>query len=155
MDKEEDIIRIQKGSPWIIRNCWLLLYQWNRNLDISTLDFSHVPIWIQFWGLPLHCKSVTMGREIGSQLGIVLDVELYEFPENVKTMKVKVLYNITHPIRAGMYIGNAYDGITWIDFRHENSPMFCFGCGLVGHNIDNCRNPHLPFKGGTNPRGIG
>lgn len=31
--------------------------------------------------------------------------------------------------------------------------MFCFGCGLVGHNIENCRNPHLPFEGGTNPRG--
>lgn len=31
--------------------------------------------------------------------------------------------------------------------------MFYFGCGLVGHNIENCRNPHIPYEGGTNPRG--
>lgn len=54
-----------------------------------------------------------------------------------------------------MYIGNNNDGISWIDFRYENLPMFCFGCGLVGHNIDNCRNTQLPFEGGTNPRGLG
>lgn len=52
-----------------------------------------------------------------------------------------------------MYLGNYNDGISWVDFRYENLPMFCFGCGMVGHNIDHCRNPHLPFEGGTNPRG--
>lgn len=43
MDKEEDIQRILKGSPWIIRNCWLVLHGWNRSLDIASLDFTHVP----------------------------------------------------------------------------------------------------------------
>jgi hypothetical protein len=52
-----------------------------------------------------------------------------------------------------MFIGNDNDGITWVDFHFENLPMFCFGCGLVGHNIDNCKNHHLPFEGGTNPGG--
>lgn len=48
MNKEEDIQRILKGSPWIIRNCWLVLHNWSRNLDLNTLDFTNVPIWIQF-----------------------------------------------------------------------------------------------------------
>lgn len=153
MDKEEDIQRILKGNPWIIRNCWLLLHNWNRNLDISTLDFTQVPLWIQFWGLPLHCKSITMGQEMGSQLGKVMDVGIYEFPEKAKIVKVKVLININHPIRAGMFIGNDNDGINWVDFRFENLPMFCFGCGLIGHNLENCRNSPIPLVGGTNPRG--
>ena len=80
VDKEEDYQRILKGSPWVIRNCWLILYGWNRNLDVSSLDFSHVPLWVQFWGLPLHCKSILMGKEMGAQLGTVLDVGIYEFP---------------------------------------------------------------------------
>lgn len=153
MEKEEDLQRALKGIPWLIRNSWLILHHWERNIDIQTLDFSHVPLWIQFWGLPLHCKSITMGKEMGSQLGTVLDVGLYEFAENAKTVKVKVNFNVQNPIRAGMYIGNDKYGISWIDFRFENLPSFCFGCGLVGHNIENCRNPHSPFEGGTNPRG--
>jgi len=31
--------------------------------------------------------------------------------------------------------------------------MFCFGCGLIGHNVENCRNSPLPIEGGTNPKG--
>jgi len=122
-------------------------------MDIKELDFSHVPLWIQFWGLPLHCKSIAMGKEMGSQLGQLLDVSLYEFTENVETIKVKILFNINQPIRAGMFISNDRDGITWVDFRFENLPMFCFGCGLMGHNIEACRDQLLPFEGGTNPRG--
>lgn len=52
-----------------------------------------------------------------------------------------------------MFIGNDEDGINWVDFRFENFPMFCFGCGLIGHNMESCRNPPIPIIGGTNPRG--
>jgi len=90
---------------------------------------------------------------MGAQIGSVMDVGMYEFPENAKAVKVKILFNIKDPIRAGMFIGNDRDGITWIDFRYEGFPMFCFGCGIVGHNIENCRSPPIPFEGGTNPRG--
>jgi len=81
-----------------------------------------------------------------------MDVGLYEFPEKGKIIKVKISFNISLPIRVDMFIGNEKDGINLIDFRYDNLHMFCFGCGLVGHNSENCRNPPLMFKGDTNPR---
>jgi hypothetical protein len=59
-DKEEDLLRSLKGSPWVI--------------SIHNLDFTTIPLWVQFWGLPLHRKYLIMGREMGSKLGQVLDV---------------------------------------------------------------------------------
>jgi hypothetical protein len=41
-----------------------------------------------------------MGREMGMQLGEVLDVGLYDFPEKAKTVKIKIWFNINNPIRA-------------------------------------------------------
>jgi hypothetical protein len=79
-----------------------------------------------------------MGQQLGAQIGTVLDTGLYDYPGKARIIKVKVLWDINNPIIAGMHIGNDPDGITWLDFRYENLPMFCFGCGLVGHTEDNC-----------------
>jgi len=123
------------------------------DININTLHYTHVPFWVQFCGLPLHCKSLTMGKEMGNQLGEVLDVGLYDFPDNARTVKVKIFFNICNPIRAGMFIGNKRDGINWVDFRFENLPMFFFGCGLIGHMLENCTNPPSIVEGSVNPRG--
>ena len=76
---------------------------------------------------------------------------IYEFPEKIKFVKVND--NNKKPTREGMFIGNDNDVVTWIDFRYENLPMLCFGCGLIEHNTENCNNIPIPIEGGTNPRG--
>jgi hypothetical protein len=154
MDKEVDIQRALNGNLWIIRNVWFLVHAWNRNTNVSTLNFNQVPLWIQIWGLPLHCKSISMGQQLGAQIGTVLDTGLYDYPGKARIIKVKVLWDINNPIIAGMHIGNDQDGITWLDFRYENLPMFCFYCGLVGHVEDTCEaKPKDIMEETINPRG--
>lgn len=94
-----------------------------------------------------------MGQEMEGQLGQVLDVRIYEYQEKERIVKIKITFDINQPTRAWMYIDNDQDGITWVDFRFENLPLFCFGCGLIGHNLKNCKNQPIPIEGGTNPRG--
>ncbi|MCH80769.1 F-box/FBD/LRR-repeat protein [Trifolium medium] len=79
-----------------------------------------------------------MGFKIGSALGNVEDSVVYEYPEKAKIVKIKVAYNVQKPIIPGLYIGHQSDGTTWVDFRYEGLPMFCFNCGLVGHIEANC-----------------
>jgi len=79
-----------------------------------------------------------MGKALGSQIGEVLESAVYELSDKAKFVKIKMLFDVSHPIRAGMYIENQVDGVTWVDFRFENLPMFCFYCGLVGHIEENC-----------------
>lgn len=152
-----DIKRIIKGNPWIIRNMWFVVQAWERGMNLETLEFNVVPVWVQMWGLPMHCLSVQMASQLGEQLGEVLEAGVYEFPDKAKAVKVKVLHDISKPLRAGMYIGNEVDGITWLDFRFENLPLFCFNCGLVGHKEDLCVNNGFKQQGGEenpiNPMG--
>jgi hypothetical protein len=154
MDNEKDIQRALKGNPWMVRNCWFLVQLWERQINPSNLDFLHAPAWIQIWGLPIRCKTAAMGRHLGLQLGKVEDAAIYDYPQKARIVKVKVCINIEEPIRPGMFIGNPKDGINWVDFRYENLPMFCFNCGLIGHNEDKCESSflHTP-EGSTNLRG--
>jgi hypothetical protein len=154
MENEKAIQRALQGNPWIVRNSWLMVQQWDREKDPKEIEFHKVPIWIQLWGLPLHCKTITMGKHLGSQLGLVEDVALYDFPDKARIVKIKVHIDTNQPIRPGLFIGNTKDGIKWVDFRYENLPMFCFLCGYIGHNETSC-NYASPTteEGSTNPRG--
>jgi hypothetical protein len=95
-----------------------------------------------------------MGKHIGSQLGRVEDAAIYDYPQKARIIKIKVYINIEEAIKPGMFICNTRDGIKWVDFRYENLPMFCFNCGLVGHNEDKCEMPtQIIPEGGANTRG--
>jgi hypothetical protein len=154
MDLESEIQKALNGNPWVIRNCWFMVKPWDRRINPSDIDFKHAPAWIQLWGLPIHCKTVTMGKHLGSQLGKVEDSALYDYPQKARIVKIKVGINIEEPIRHGMFIGNTRDGINWVDFRYENLPMFCFKCGLIGQNEEHCTNSGQDQpEGGVNPRG--
>jgi len=47
MDKKIDQERILLSNPWIFRNSWLVIKPWDRETDLHSLEFDHVPIWIQ------------------------------------------------------------------------------------------------------------
>jgi hypothetical protein len=154
MESEADTQRIIKGNPWTVRNCWFSVRHWDRSINPRNIDFNHIPTWIQIWGLPLHCKTTTMGQHLGTQLGKVEEAALYDYPQKARIVKIKVNINVEDPIRPGMFIGNTKDGITWVDFRYENIPMFCFNCGLIGHTEDKCSySTPNSAEGGTNPIG--
>jgi len=130
MDNQADQEMILQGNPGIFRNVWLLLQPWDKVSDPSFYNFDQVPIWIQLWGLPIHCKTKAMGRSIGNILGTVSESELYEYTGKNVIVKIKVDLNVNNPIIPGIHIGNTIDGTSWIDFYYENLPQMCFNFGL-------------------------
>jgi hypothetical protein len=147
MDKKIDQDRILLGNPWIFRNSWLIIKPWDRETNIKDLDFDHVPIWIQLWGLPNHCKTKQMGKNLGALLGRVEAAEFYEYPGKNRIIKIKLAINIHQPIQTGIHVGNPIDGTTWIDYRYERLPQIFYRCGIIGHAENLCQN--LPMETGN------
>ncbi|PNY00123.1 hypothetical protein L195_g023399 [Trifolium pratense] len=143
MNNVEDQDRILHENPWIFRNSWLIVKPWDRETDPETLDFDHVPVWIQLWGLPPHCKTKAMGHHLGSLMGEVEASEIYEYPRKQIIIKIKVAINVHKPILSGIHVGNLTDGTCWIDYRYEKLPQICFKCGLIGHEANLCRKQAL------------
>jgi hypothetical protein len=143
MNDLADKDRILLGNPWIFRNAWLVVKPWDRETDVHTIDFDHVPIWVQLWGLPPHCKTKQMGESIGALMGQVEAAEYYEYPGKKVIIKIKVAINIHNPILSGIHVGNPIDDTCWVDYRYEKLPQVCFNCGLIGHMDKLCRNQTL------------
>jgi hypothetical protein len=110
------------------------------------MDFDHVPVWIQLWGLPPHCKTKAMGTHLGSLTGEVEASEFYEYPGKKVIIKIKVAMNVHLPIPSGIYVGNPTDGTSWVDFRYEKLPQVCFRCGIIGHSDKLCHNQALNME---------
>jgi hypothetical protein len=143
MNDIADHDRIIAGNPWLFRNAWLVVKPWDREVDYHNMDFDHVPLWIQLWGLPPHCKTKQMGENIGALLGKVEASEFYEYPGKKVIIKIKVAIDINKPILSGIHVGNLTDGTNWIDYRYEKLPQICFKCGMIGHGDNLCRNQAL------------
>lgn len=85
-------------SKEILKSFEILDWWLNCGTEISkskNLDFQHVPIWIQLWGLPMYYRTKEMGRQIGSIMGHVDESNSYEYPEKNFIITIKVYIDTT------------------------------------------------------------
>lgn len=90
-------------------------------------------------------RTIELGNKIGEVLGEVEDVGVFDLQgSKAPILKAKVRINLGTPLRRGINIGNRADGAFWIDFRYERLPQFCYHCGVIGHEEDECKDADGP-----------
>ncbi|RYQ96755.1 hypothetical protein Ahy_B08g092624 [Arachis hypogaea] len=63
---EKDMLRIERGVPWLFKNYILNLRRWNEDENN-----------IKIWDLAEQFKTKELGRKIGGSFGEVLDVDIF------------------------------------------------------------------------------
>lgn len=106
MDKPEGKKRILKGNPWIFRNYWLILKEWDDIKPLNFEDFNRASIWVHIWGIPINGETPIMGSKFGARLGEVVEADSYEREDKSSIIKVKVNIRVDKHIKLGMYIGS-------------------------------------------------
>lgn len=103
-------------------------------------------------------------RVLGEKIGDVIEVEnpIVEGGLFRDFLRARVLVDITKPLVCGIWIPRPNMEKVWIECRYEKLQVFCFKCGVVGHDFRGCRmkramridDPGKPRYGawfGTNP----
>lgn len=129
---------VLQGRPWLFDNYLLVLHQWEEDLKWTDECFNFSPFWVQVWNIPTHWMSLETGRKIGNQLGTVKDVMLVESGgKEERFLKILVVIDLTKPLQRGTKLKYRQSD-SWVDFRYEQLPIFCFYCGQIGHNERLC-----------------
>ncbi|KAJ1440637.1 Zinc finger, CCHC-type, partial [Sesbania bispinosa] len=79
-----------------------------------------------------------MGWKIGESMGRVIDAIIFEILGKGNFVKVLVEIDINNPLLMGVNAGSRKDEVFWVDFQFEKLPQFCYCCGRIGHDEDNC-----------------
>jgi hypothetical protein len=104
----------------------------------ALIDFSMSPCWIQVRDIPLICMNKEVGSKIGETLGKVEEVDVSgEGPGRGSSLRIKIQIDITKPLERGRALW-LNGKMVWVNFRYEKLPHFCFNCGRIFHNMEQC-----------------
>ena len=135
---------VERSGPWNFENNLLLLCRWRKGLTVANISFTHTPFWVQVWGLPFEYMSKDAGKDIGSRLGRVLEVDKRSLQaEQAKFIRVRIELPIDKPLRRGGNITNTEGDRCSIIFKYERLPTFCYICGILGHYDKYCHENHM------------
>ncbi|KAK9989327.1 hypothetical protein SO802_029566 [Lithocarpus litseifolius] len=94
---------------------------------------------VQVWGLPFEFLFEEVGKEIGSKLSEVIEVDKRSWQaDQAKFMRIRVNLPIHKSLTRGAHITNAKREIFWVTLKYERLPTFCFICGKLGHDDKHC-----------------
>ena len=131
--------RIMDMSPWTYEKQLILLKEFEGEQVPKDIQLRQSPFWVQIHNLPLHCRTRETGWAIGSKLGEVVDVDVTESGVQWgKYLRVRVQLDVTKKLIRGKKIAVEGGEQSWISFKYERLPNFCYKCGMLSHGLKDC-----------------
>jgi hypothetical protein len=60
-----------------------------------------------------------------------------------KFVKVRVGIDVNRPLTTGFPLVREDFSVLWIPFKFEKLGSFCYGCGILGHDIKDCADEEI------------
>lgn len=127
-------------GPWEFGGDLLIVMELDETKRVKDLEFSHIPVWIRVFDLPMGLMNGRTGRLIGDKVGSFLDVDTDEDGLAVGNyLRIKVMIDVRKPLFRGVMMeAGQGEQPFWCNFKYEFLPNFCYSCGLLGHVEKEC-----------------
>lgn len=134
-----DMERVTNDGPWSFDNHLLVLGRVQLGVVMSHIPLFHVAFWVQADNLPLGFMTTTVGTYLGNYVGSFME---YDKSNNAnlwrKYMRLRVLIDVRVPLKKERKVKMQGGEWSTMSFKYERLGVFCFLCGLLGHNDQLC-----------------
>ena len=108
-------------------------------MSALNVSFLSMRLWVQMWGLPFDLMNEEAGREIGSVLGKVVEVDGKAIAaEQARFLRIRIDIPLDKPLRRGAPVVNPEEDRLWVTFRYERIMGLCYSCGRLRHDMKPC-----------------
>ncbi|KAF3453819.1 hypothetical protein FNV43_RR04260 [Rhamnella rubrinervis] len=98
--------------------------------------FTHMPIWIQFRGLPFEWCTTSVLSKMGSKFGQILEVKPSFSGKSVSNVsRVCVCMFVANPVLPGFKATRKGKDPLWLNLKYERISHLCYNCGIIGSSM--------------------
>ena len=135
----DDLDKVLLLSPWSFDKYLVILHKLVRGEAVKDIMFDRSLFWIQIHGLPTMCQMKEVGMSISATLGEVVKVDANEKGFCLgNCLRIRVILDVSLPLCRGRKVRLGEYGLKWVDFRYERLPIFCYLCGKIDHDEQDC-----------------
>jgi hypothetical protein len=129
-----------EGGPWMFDKELLVLEEFDPGKTLDEYVFSHIPVWVRVYNLPLGEMSLETGMLIGDRVGEYMEMDGLEGGLAMgKCLRIKVKKKLDEPLMRGTMVEVGKEGRNiWCPMEYEYLPDFCYICGIIGHTDKAC-----------------
>ena len=137
---KDDMERIFVMSPWTFDKKLIQIVCFIGDLQPTAVKFTHAAFWIRIMNLPIKSMTREVGEDIGQAVGTLIDVDVPDERGFAwgRFLRIRVEIDIALPLMRGCIVQVEETDPVWVDFRYEHLPTFCYRCGIIGHNGNEC-----------------
>nr|POE59835.1 hypothetical protein CFP56_67277 [Quercus suber] len=96
---------------------------------------------VEVWGLPFDMMSEKTRKDIGNSIGkFVMEDSRSWSSDQAKYMRIRVKIPLNKSLRQCGAVASPKGVVHQIFFRYERLPIFCFLCGIFGHDDRHCQS---------------
>jgi len=136
-DSEHDLEEVLAKGVHTFNDWSIVVDRWYENPPDDYLRY--MLLWVQIWNIPVNyntAKAITkLGDLIGEVKEVVFNPELKQIREFVR---VKVLFDVSRPLRRSKVVNFRNGGSATVNFHYERIQKGCYECQRLTHEKDVC-----------------
>ena len=134
-----DLERVLQGEPWSYDKYLVSFQRVDVDTDVTEMECGYVSFWVQIHNLPVGRMKREFAVALGTAMGEVEHVAESEEERGCEgCMRIRVKIDISKPLCRGRKARLASGRETWISFKYERLPIFCYWCGCLTHGDKDC-----------------
>jgi hypothetical protein len=137
-NREGDYKFVNQGGPWIHLGVACLIAPFVDSAQPSEAVLDTVRLWVRFYDVPWKKQTKEYGELLGSKFGKVVTVDVdAEGLELSEYLRVRIDWPLNQRLLARFKTTKGQRSMIY-HMRYERVPYYCFHCGFIGHNEEQC-----------------
>ncbi|KAM7462222.1 hypothetical protein LguiA_030343 [Lonicera macranthoides] len=131
---EMDYEKVIKGGPWTFDQQLFVFTLLDQDTNPYEAVLNYVDFWVQVHNLLAGLMSEQVVTAIGNFIGQFMSSDPKNFDGLWKSyLRIRVRVDVSKALKSNMKFKKRNQEESWVNFKYERLPNFCFFCGIIGH----------------------